>query len=63
MGDMVFNERIDKFDVKGKPMNGPVCGVFKVKDGKIVEWRDYGDSGRNIKEGSLANLAGAPVKK
>ena len=57
VGDTVFNERIDKMETDGKLTAAPVVGVFKVRDGKICEWRDYADSGTKIKEGSLADLA------
>lgn len=42
-GDVVFNERIDRFTYKGKKFDLPVAGVFKVRDGKIVLHRDYFD--------------------
>ena len=43
-GNVVMNERVDYFNVPGKPRYGlPVAGVFEVKDGKIVAWRDYWD--------------------
>ena len=41
MGNIVLNERIDHFDM-GETKNAfHVVGVFLVKNGKIVEWRDY----------------------
>jgi limonene-1,2-epoxide hydrolase len=42
-GDLVFNERTDRFGVGGRWMDLPVAGVFEVRDGKIVLWRDYFD--------------------
>ena len=42
-GDLVMNERIDRFRVPGKEIALPVAGVFRVRDGKIAEWRDYFD--------------------
>lgn len=43
-GDVVMNERIDTFAPPGKSRYGlPVAGVFEVKNGKIVAWRDYFD--------------------
>ncbi len=42
-GDVVMNERVDRFKVPGKEIALPVAGVFRVRDGKIVEWRDYFD--------------------
>lgn len=45
IGDLVFNERVDHFIQKpdaGKPDNHfHVAGVFLVRDGKIVYWKDY----------------------
>lgn len=42
-GDVVFTERVDRFSVGGKRIELPVAGVFEVRDGKIVAWRDYFD--------------------
>lgn len=43
-GNVVINERIDRFEVGGKPVELPVVGVFEVNDdGKITAWRDYFD--------------------
>ena len=45
VGDTVMNERVDYFQPPGKPRYGlPVAGVFVVKNGKIVVWRDYFDT-------------------
>jgi limonene-1,2-epoxide hydrolase len=45
-GDTVLTERIDHVrDGSGKTlMSIRVMGVFEVKDGKIVAWRDYFDT-------------------
>lgn len=41
MGNVVINERIDHFDL-GEVKNAfHVTGFFFLKDGKIVQWRDY----------------------
>jgi len=41
-GSIVMNERVDVFS---KPNYGlPVAGIFEVRDGKIVSWRDYFDT-------------------
>lgn len=49
-GNMVMNERIDKFVMKGKDIALPVAGVFEVDDqGKISFWRDYFDNGMFMK--------------
>ena len=44
-GELVMNERIDRFNAGGKAIALPVVGVFRVVDGKIAEWRDYFDLG------------------
>jgi limonene-1,2-epoxide hydrolase len=44
-GDLVMNERIDRFKAGDKSIEIPVVGVFRVVDGKIAEWRDYFDLG------------------
>jgi limonene-1,2-epoxide hydrolase len=43
-GNVVFNERIDIFDLgNGKTISLPVAGVFEVTGSKISAWRDYFD--------------------
>ena len=43
-GNVVFNERIDVFELdNGKTISLPVAGVFEVTGGKIAAWRDYFD--------------------
>jgi limonene-1,2-epoxide hydrolase len=43
-GNVVFNERVDSFEAKGKRISLPVTGVFELNnDGKIKGWRDYFD--------------------
>ncbi len=42
-GDVVLNERIDRFDMGGTEVAVQVCGVFEIRDGKIARWRDYFD--------------------
>ena len=42
-GDVVLNERIDRFEIGGKEVAALVCGVFELRDGKIAHWRDYFD--------------------
>lgn len=45
-GNMVMNERVDKFQTKsGRQIALPVAGVFEVNDGLITFWRDYFDNG------------------
>ena len=42
-GNVVMNERIDRFLLGGKWAELPVMGVFVLRDGLIAEWRDYFD--------------------
>jgi limonene-1,2-epoxide hydrolase len=42
-GSTVMNERTDRFEMHGRWVDLPVAGVFEVRDGKIVLWRDYFD--------------------
>jgi limonene-1,2-epoxide hydrolase len=42
-GNIVFNERIDMFDIGEKRVEVPVAGMFEVRGGKITLWRDYFD--------------------
>ena len=46
-GNLVFNERVDSFEMAEKKIAAPVCGVFELTDdGKIAAWRDYFDMGQ-----------------
>jgi limonene-1,2-epoxide hydrolase len=40
---VVFNERLDRFEMGGRWIEVPVTGVWEVTDGKISLWRDYFD--------------------
>ncbi len=42
-GDLVLNERTDRFLVNGNWLELPVAGVFELRDGRIALWRDYFD--------------------
>ncbi len=42
-GDLVLNERLDKFSLGGRNVELPVSGVFEIQNGKIAAWRDYFD--------------------
>ena len=42
-GDVVLNERIDRFDMGGTEVSVQVMGIFEIRDGKIARWRDYFD--------------------
>jgi limonene-1,2-epoxide hydrolase len=53
---LVLNERTDRFGQGGKWIDLPVAGVFEVRDGKIVLWRDYFDMATFTNQ--IAELAG-----
>ena len=57
-GDLVLNERTDRFGMNGKWMDLPVAGVFEVHDGRITLWRDYFDMTTFTDQ--LTALAGSP---
>lgn len=42
-GNVVLNERTDRFDLGDKHVELPVMGVFEIEAGKITTWRDYFD--------------------
>ena len=45
-GDLVFTERVDRFVMpNGHRFDLPVNGVFEVRNGQIVSFRDYFDLG------------------
>jgi limonene-1,2-epoxide hydrolase len=42
-GDVVMNERTDRFEMGGRWVELGVAGLFVVRDGRIALWRDYFD--------------------
>jgi len=42
-GNVVMNERVDRFVIGPKKIELPVAGVFEIRNGKIAAWRDYFD--------------------
>ncbi len=44
-GPLVFNERLDRFEMPHGWIDVPVTGVWEVHDGAITLWRDYFDLG------------------
>lgn len=42
-GNVVMNERIDRFHINGSWLEIPVTGVFVLQNNLISEWRDYFD--------------------
>ncbi|HVY86446.1 MAG TPA: nuclear transport factor 2 family protein [Caulobacterales bacterium] len=47
---LVFMERVDRFVYNGHPGATPVVGVLDIRDGKIVEWREYYDRASLLRE-------------
>jgi len=45
-GDVVMNERTDRFEMGGRWVELGVAGLFVLRDGKIALWRDYFDLGQ-----------------
>jgi limonene-1,2-epoxide hydrolase len=55
--DIVLTERIDSFTfADGRKISVPLMGSFRIRDGRISEWRDYFDLATF--ERQLANRAG-----
>ena len=44
-GTVVFNERVDRFEMAHGWVEMPVAGIWEVVDGTITLWRDYFDLG------------------
>jgi limonene-1,2-epoxide hydrolase len=42
-GERVLTERVDDFSIGGVKVSLPIMGVFEIRNGKIVAWRDYFD--------------------
>ncbi len=43
VGNVVVNERLDRFRIGDGWLELPIAGVFEVVDGRISLWRDYFD--------------------
>ncbi len=52
-GDVVMNERVDRFKMGERWIELPVAGLFVLRDGRIALWRDYFD-----RESFTSQLAG-----
>jgi len=54
IGDMVMNERVDHFvaETEDRSMHFDIIGIFRVRDGKISVWRDFGLPGGKTVVGS-----------
>lgn len=42
-GNIVMNERIDRFRSGDRMIDLPVMGIFELREGRIAAWRDYWD--------------------
>jgi limonene-1,2-epoxide hydrolase len=54
IGDMVMNERVDHFvaETEDRSMHFDIIGIFRIRDGKISVWRDFGLPGGKAIVGS-----------
>ena len=43
-GEQVLTERLDRIHFSTGTVDIPLMGIFVVREGKIVEWRDYADN-------------------
>lgn len=43
VGDVVINERLDRFKIGDGWLELPIAGIFEITGGKIRLWRDYFD--------------------
>jgi limonene-1,2-epoxide hydrolase len=41
---LVLTERVDRLHYASGSIDIPLMGIFRVRDGRIVQWRDYADS-------------------
>lgn len=42
-GEIVLAERLEHMTIGGRELAVPMAGAFRVRDGKITEWREYYD--------------------
>ncbi|MNL80422.1 Epoxide hydrolase EphG [compost metagenome] len=57
-GEVVLTERVDDFITEdGGRISIPLMGSFRVRNGEIVEWRDYFDLGDLTRQAERANIA------
>jgi limonene-1,2-epoxide hydrolase len=42
-GEVVLAERLEHMVIDGREIAVPMAGAFRVRDGKITEWREYYD--------------------
>ncbi|MSQ69488.1 MAG: limonene-1,2-epoxide hydrolase [Gammaproteobacteria bacterium] len=49
-GNIVMNERIDRFTMKGREIALPVSGVCEVNNDQLTFWRDYFANGMFVQQ-------------
>ena len=54
VGNIVFLERIDEFDINGRHGTTPVVGVMEIEKGKVKVWREYYDRATLLREMGVA---------
>lgn len=61
-GDEVLTERVDRLHFSKGVVDIPLMGFFKVRQGKIAEWRDYADNASTMAAFTSVgiNLTAAP---
>ena len=57
VGNTVFFERVDEFDINGKHGVVPVVGVLEIEKGKVKKWVEYYDHATLLRE-----MGAAPAK-
>jgi len=57
-GDVVMNERVDRFLIDGQWLEIPLAGLFVLREGKIAVWRDYFDLASFQRQREAAGLTG-----
>ena len=59
-GDVVYQERYDRLRIKGVDVEMQCVGVFHVKDGQVILWRDYFDLDHWVSQLSQLGIEWAP---
>ena len=54
VGNTVFLERVDEFDISGHHGVTPVVGVMEIEKGKVKVWREYYDQATLLREMGVA---------
>jgi limonene-1,2-epoxide hydrolase len=59
-GPVAFVERLDRHRLADKWVELPVTGVFEVRDGRIIHWRDYFDAATILSVWPIASPGNTP---